>query len=120
MTIPQWNFNTHPELSDEDFAKALHSVYFGTNTMASTSVTDATNFISANGRYQLYMSWVNPPNSFPGNKDDEWLANLPPWFPLALTLVGALAAVGIGAALYWKDIKAALAKAKSGSSNNGD
>jgi len=106
MSISSYNFNRHPELSDEDFVKGLGSVFNG-GPLTAKSVSDALTFMAQNPtdpRYLLYQSWVGLAATTPGyvsNPDDAWLQIVPTygWY-IAAAVGGAIAVFGALFAVY--------------------
>jgi len=95
--ISSINFNTHPELSDEQFAIDLASVYNGVAPKAG-QLPNWLSQIQKGGRYSLYQSWVN--GGYAGNSDDNWMKIIPSWAVVAAIVV-AIAAAGYMAYRAW-------------------
>jgi len=79
----QLNFNSHPELTDYEFAAAAIHVFNGKPGLAS-SAAQAEAYIQgagggASGRYALLFDPVNGwvAQGYHGNADDPWFANVP-------------------------------------------
>lgn len=105
--ISEFNFNSHPELNDQDFATIAGRVYTGNPTWAldPSNATENLQYIATNGRYswvttQLY-SWGA------GNSHAGWFFNIPPWawmviLPATVIVAGVLIYKAYGADLMRK------------------
>lgn len=115
MGASQANFNSHPELTDDQWAKAVGAIYWGDTS--EVGISNTINYLAQEGgRYNVYKAWST--NSTAGNPNDPWFYNIPPWTPLVL--IPVLVATGIGLVwfLWGKDIKRAFKNAES--SNGSD
>jgi len=97
------NFNSHPELSDQEFAIAATSVFNGITPAQVGNPVNAIKYIQqhgggAAGRYALIYDpssgWLA--QGYSGNADDNWFLNVPSWawaivIPAALITAAYLA-----------------------------
>jgi len=125
MTLSSLNFNSHPELTDEQFAIAAMNVYFGTpptqSSVDQAVTTIVTNGGGAAGRYSVIWGtgsgsangWLA--QGIQGNADDNWFRNIPTWFWIAFVPIIGIVAV-IAAWKAWGHL-AKDAMKESGSSN---
>lgn len=117
-TVPSWNFNTHPELSDQEFATAALTVFNGAPQTNPTVIGNATAFVQRYGRYALIFDpsggWLA--QGYNGNADDDWFLNFPSW--TLLLAIPVIAAVGVFMA--WKYWGHYIKRATKGGSNGGD
>jgi hypothetical protein len=114
----QWNFNSHPELDDTDFATAALNVFNG-SPPTKQSVQDAKSAIlgsggGAAGRYALIDGWIS--QGFDGNADDNWFRNIPSWAWVILVPVAA----GIGLICVWKAYGGVIKDVTSGNGSGGN
>jgi len=116
MAVSQFNFNSHPELSDLEFYQTAVRIYYGDPEFDAATDPDQVaqiTFIQKNGRY-AWCSDALFPNA--GNSTNGWFYNLPPWtWLVAIPIVAIVAGI-----LVWngwgKDITANL---KSNGSSGG-
>lgn len=121
----QVNFNSHPELSNQEFAHAALVVFNGPGIpVDDAGVQAAVSYIEshgggAGGRYALIFDpadgWIA--QGYSGNSDDNWFKNIPTWAWLIIVPI----AVGAFAYLAWRawggTIKAAMAENGNGGSH---
>jgi len=115
-----WNFNSHPELSDTDFCKAVHYVIFGSGIGG--GLNNALAFISANGggaqgRFGLIQSWIN--QNFTGSYDDSWLQNIPSLAWVVIIPVVAIVAAVVAWRCWGYLLKRTANSAMNGSNSDG-
>jgi len=121
LNIPSWNFNTHPELSDEQFVYTAASIYIGQppsyfynwGNPAGAWISWETEYIQQNGRYAWFTAFCN---FYPGgNSSDSWFYNLPNWTWVVVLPVGAITA----AIMLWRAWGKGLWQSVTKESGNG-
>jgi len=112
-----YNFNSHPELTDEQYAGVCIAVAFG-STPTQSSIDDAVKAIQASGRYSLVFGpqgWAA--QGMTVNASDPWFYQVPTWAWLIVAPVAVIVAIGLTwkfwGQKFWK-------KASAGSSSGSD
>jgi len=125
MTVSSTNFNTHPELSDQQWLQDVIMIYYGWSIVeynfwaaqASNQPGNPNNQaywlaqIPALGRYAAFTGLVG---TSPGNSTDGWFYNLPPWTLLVIIPSIAITAAGLLWAAWGKGLLQSAGKATGG------
>jgi len=101
----QWNFNSHPELTDEDFVYTALTVAQNGQAPTQASYTGWLAFLQQQGQTRWTWYAGQAPNSLAYHAglavDDAWFKIMPDWAPMAALLGGiGVFAIGFAVALY--------------------
>jgi len=121
MVLSAINFNSHPELSDDEWIIATFNVAYGQGPNQQSIDNARTAIISsgggAQGRYALIFGpggWV--PSGTQGNWDDNWFRNLPTWSWIVFVPIVAIATVFAAWRAWGHIVKETMEESGNGSS----